>query len=263
MKVYGFWGTPCRSVDSPGFPKGVLRPVGVMRPDGVALPLGVIRPGVVVPSPKGLKLVTNTTGGDSVGAEVLGAAGVTSAAVVAGTYIGTDEMGLPMVGGGDTRGGGDTGGVLAEVVITVTGLRGLGSTAGGEGFVGGGRATGDAGEGLAMVMLRVVLALAGVVVPGAGGWVSGAVWWVGTGGAGEGVAVEAGGAEMGFTGWVVEGTEVTGGDVLMPAGFIAGMVMVDVTTAGTGAGGRVLTTTVPLDFWGAVESRTTLSDKLL
>lgn len=137
INVYGFCGTPCLRVESPGFPKGVLRPVGVMRPDGVALPLGVTRLGVAVPSPTGLKLVTNTTGGDRVGAVVFGAAGVTSAAVVAGTYMGTDEMGLPMAGGGDTSGGGDTGGVRAGGGTTLTGLRGLGRTTGGEGLAGG------------------------------------------------------------------------------------------------------------------------------
>lgn len=109
-----------------------------MRPDGVALPLGVTRLGVAVPSPTGLKLVTSTTGGDKTGAAVFGVAGVTCAAVVAGTYIGTDEMGLPMVGGGDTNGGGDTGGVLAGGGTTLTGLRGLGRTTGGAGLAGGG-----------------------------------------------------------------------------------------------------------------------------
>lgn len=136
INVYGFCGTPCLRVDSPGFPKGVLRPVGVMRPDEVARPLGVKRLGVAVPSPKGLKLVTNTTGGDRTGAVVFRVAGVTCAAVVAGTYIGTDEMGLPMVGGGDTNGGGDTGGVQAGGGTTLTGLRGLGRTTGGEGLGG-------------------------------------------------------------------------------------------------------------------------------
>lgn len=88
-----------------------------MRPEGVALPLGVIRLGVPVPSPTGLRLVTNTTGGDRAGEGVFGVTGVTGVTgvgvelVVAGTYMGTEEIGLPITGGGDTRGGGDTGGV--------------------------------------------------------------------------------------------------------------------------------------------------------
>lgn len=110
------------------------------------------------------------------------------------------------------------------------------------------------------MMLRVLLALAGVPVAGVGVWVLDAVRWAGPGGAGEGVVAEAGaaGGEMGFTGWTVEGAEVTeGGDAdgFMPAGFIAGTVMVDVTTGGPGADESVLTTTVPLDFWGAGEKK--------
>lgn len=111
MNVYGFWGTPCLRVKSPGFPIGVLRPVGVMRPDGVARPLGVIRLGVPVPSPTGLRLVTNTTGGDRAGEGVFGMTGVTCAVVAAGAYIGNEEIGLPIAGGGDSSGGGDIGGV--------------------------------------------------------------------------------------------------------------------------------------------------------
>lgn len=124
---------------------------------------------------------------------------------------------------------------------------------------------GDAGEGLVTVILRVVLALAGVTAAGVGVWVSGVVRWAGPEGAGEGAVDEAGaaGGEIGFTGWTVEGAEVTEGsdvDVFMPAGFIAGKVMVDVTTEGPGADESVLTTTAPLDFWGAGKNKLILKN---
>ncbi len=51
----------------------------------------------------------------------------------------------------------------------------MGRTTGGEGLAGGGRAAGDVEEGLAIVMLRVVLALAGVGALGDGVWISGTV----------------------------------------------------------------------------------------
>ena len=66
----------------------------------MACPVGVSREGVVVPSPTGLRLVTRTTGGEREGPAAW------AGAVGAGAYMGTEEIGLPMAGGGDTRGGG-------------------------------------------------------------------------------------------------------------------------------------------------------------
>lgn len=150
--------------------------MGVTRPDGVTLPLGVILLEVALPSPTGVRLVTNTTGGDRAGEGVVGVTGVTGAVVVAGTYMGTEEIGLPRVGGGETNGGGDTGGVCAMGGTTLIGVCGLGRTTGGVGLDGLGKMGADGGvAGLDIVILRVVLALARVVVLGpvvleAGGW---------------------------------------------------------------------------------------------
>lgn len=139
------------------------------RPDGVTLPLGVTLLGVALPSPTGVRLVTNTTGGDRAGEGVLGVTGVTGAVVVAGTYMGTEEMGLPREGGGETNGGGDTGGVFAMGGTTLTGVCGLGRTTGGDGLDVPGRTGADVVvAGLDIVILRVVLALARVGVLGAG-----------------------------------------------------------------------------------------------
>lgn len=150
--------------------------MGVTRPDGVTLPLGVTLPGAPLPSATGVRLVTNTIGGDRAGEGVLAVTEVTGAVVVAGTYMGTEEMGLPTLGGGETNGGGDTGGVCAIGGTTLIGVRGLGRTTGAEGLDGIGM-TGADGEvvGLDTVILRVVLALARVDVLGAdllgvGGW---------------------------------------------------------------------------------------------
>lgn len=164
--------------------------MGVARPDGVALPLGVILLGVALPSPTGVRLVTNTTGGDKAGEGVLGVTGVTGAVVVAGTYMGTEEMGLPRVDGGETNGGGDTGAVCDMGGTTLIGVCGLGRTTGGEGLDGTGRVEMDAVVAvLDIVILRVVLALArvgvlgadvlGPGVLGAGGWtccILGTLW---------------------------------------------------------------------------------------
>lgn len=160
--------------------------MGVTRPDGVTLPLGIILLGVAVPSPTGVRLVTNTTGGDREGEGVLGVTGVTGAVVVAGTYMGTEEIGLPIWDVGETNGGGETGGVFAMGGTTLIGVCGLGRITGGEGLDGVGRMGADGlVAGLDIVILRVVLALArlgmlgasvlgadvlGLGVLGAGGW---------------------------------------------------------------------------------------------
>lgn len=142
--------------------------MGVARPDGVTLPLGVALLGVALPSPTGVRLVTNTTGGVRAGDGVLGVTGVTGAIVVAGMYIGTEEMGLPRAGGGETNGGGDTGGACAMGGTTLIGVCGLGRTTGGEGLDEIGRIGADGVvAGLDIVILRVVLALAWVGVLGA------------------------------------------------------------------------------------------------
>lgn len=52
----------------------------------------------------------------------MGVTGVTGDVVVAGTYMGTEEMGLPRVSGGETNGGGDTGGVCAMGGTTLIGV---------------------------------------------------------------------------------------------------------------------------------------------
>ncbi len=149
-------------------------------------------------------------------------------------------------------------------MTTFTGVRGLGRTTGGGGLAGGVWA---AGEGLAIVMLSVVLALTGVGALGDGVRISGTVRWIWGRAAGEGFVADAGaaGGDTGFTGWTVEGAEVAGGAAafLKAAGFIAGRVMVDVTTDGAGAAAdeSVFTTTVPLDFWGAVEKTLNLKNE--
>lgn len=126
MNVYGFCGTPWRRDPSPGFPSGVLRPEGVIRPDGVILPDGVLR--LSPPCNTGVKLCTTTTGGEMVtgvtegvgvaGVEVVWEGGV-ARAVAVGTYIGTDEIGFPMIG---ADGGTGEGGLLVVGVAVCTGL---------------------------------------------------------------------------------------------------------------------------------------------
>lgn len=56
---------------------------------------------------------------------------------------------------------------------------------------------------------------------------------------------------------LAEGEEVVveGGTGLLPASFIGGTVMVEVTTAGPAVDGRVLTMTVPVDFGGAIRKK--------
>lgn len=233
--------------------------MGVARPDGPALSLGVILLGVPVPSPTGLRLVTSTTGGDRAREGTLWVTGLTRAVVVAGTYMGKEEMGLPMEGGGETSGGGETGGVWATVETTFTGLCGFGRMTGGESLVGTG-CTGvaaGAGVGLATVILRVVLALAGVkILEGdseTSRWVGdeyeGVVAGVGTAvdtGACAGWAGGAGLAGGAAAGWAgAAGEEGVG---LLPAGFIGGTVIVEVTREGPDTDGTVLTTTAPAAF---------------
>lgn len=100
---------------------------------------------------------------------VLRVTGVTGAVVVAGTYMGTEEMGLPRVVGGESNGGGDTGGVCAMGGTTLIGVCGLGRTTGGEGLDGIGAIGADGVvAGLDIVILRVILALDRVGVLGAG-----------------------------------------------------------------------------------------------
>lgn len=74
-----------------------------MCPDGVPLA------GVVVPSPKGLRLEAWST----CGVKETGVGATRAVTVGVGTYVGTEATaGLVGVGGGVTRGGGgDTGGV--------------------------------------------------------------------------------------------------------------------------------------------------------
>ena len=76
--VYGFCGTPCLKVVS-------------LLVAGIALPMGVSVEVETDPSPIGLILLARTTGG------VIGV-GATRA-VVAGTYVGTGEIGRPTEGG--------------------------------------------------------------------------------------------------------------------------------------------------------------------
>lgn len=52
----------------------------------------------------------------------------------------------------------------------------------------------------------------------------------------------------------VGGVDGVGTD-LLPASFIGGTVMVEVTTAGPADDGTVLTMTVPVDFAGAVRKK--------
>lgn len=112
----------------------------------------------------------------------MGVTGVAGDVVVAGTYIGTEEMGLPRVGGGETNGGGDNGGVCVIGGTTLIGVCGLGRTTGGDdldeiGIMG----ADEVVAGFDILILRVVLAFAwaGVLgadvlepgVMGAGGWI--------------------------------------------------------------------------------------------
>lgn len=88
--------------------------------------------------------------------------------MVEGTYIGTEAMGLPRVEGGETNGGGDTGGVCVKGGTTLIGVCGLGRTTGGEDLDETERMGADGVvAGLDILILRVVLALVWVGVLGA------------------------------------------------------------------------------------------------